>query len=91
MAKKTETIKHWNYYEVLSKKGHEIGIVQCPECKCTIHWQNYNEYLKGIRYCPFCGQRLEDVVDIAEQEAGAKVRPWKSNETEDNLLSDIIL
>lgn len=80
-----ENVKPWNYYEVKARKyGTAIGIVQCPDCLCTLHWRNYNEFLKGIKYCPFCGHRLEGLLDIAEQEAGAKTRPWKD-------LDDILL
>lgn len=58
----------WIYYEIQNRRGNNVGILRCPHCVNTLTWRTYNEFLKGMRYCPFCGERLEGIED--EQEEG---------------------
>lgn len=66
----------WNYYEIESRHQRTVGLVQCPKCLKTMTWRNYNEFLKGIRYCPWCGTRLEGIYDPAMIEA----EEWETTE-----------
>lgn len=49
----------WNYYEKYGRYNRIVGIMECPKCVKTITWRMYNEFMKGIRFCPWCGERLE--------------------------------
>lgn len=51
--------KKWKYFEKKGRRGYTLGIMECPVCVKTITWLMYNEYLRGIRFCPWCGERLE--------------------------------
>ncbi len=58
----------WILYKRKDTMPFGTGNIECPKCHFSFYWNPACEIEKSLRYCPHCGERMDEKPTVKEVE-----------------------